>query len=95
MGTSTTNPSNVLVLTTSQNGYTVIPSGTPLARLNYFDGKFLRAEDLRSEQLYLRNLVRLSNKSGGHGVADGFSVTRGSGDQLKVSPGLAVNAMAR
>ena len=37
-----------LVLVGAQNGVTLIPSPTPLTRLNYFDGKFLRAEDLNA-----------------------------------------------
>ena len=44
-----------LVLVTSESGVTVIPQPTPLTRLNYFDGKFLRASDLKAEQaLHLR-----------------------------------------
>ena len=81
-----------LVLTTQQNGITVIPSRTPLTRLNYFDGKFLRAADLIAEQRYVRELVRLSNKSGGHGPAHGFNVIRGKGDELQIAAGLATNA---
>src|SRR5688572_12910185 len=83
---------NVLVLTTQQNGITVIPSSTPLTRLNYFDGKFLRAGDLIAEQRYLRELVRLSNKTGSHGPAYGLNVTNLSGDALQISSGLATNA---
>jgi hypothetical protein len=84
--------STSLVLVSSQNGVTVIPQSTPLTRLNYFDGKFLRADDLRREQLYLRRLVELSNQAGGNGVAYGYDVTLGSGDALAISPGLAVSA---
>lgn len=85
-----------LVLVSKQAGVTVIPSETLLKRLNYFDGKFLRAEDLRAEQQYLRQLVQLSNQAGGHGVAHGYTVTLGSGgDTLNVGPGLAIDPAGR
>ena len=57
---ATINASQAMVLVSRQNGIVVIPS-TPLTRLNYFDGKFLRAQDLKLEQDYLRQLVRHSN----------------------------------
>ena len=63
------------MLVTEQNGVTVIPQPTPLTRLNYFDGKFLRASDLTIEQLYLRRLMDLSNQAGGAGVAFGYSLS--------------------
>jgi hypothetical protein len=84
----TTDP---LVLVGTQNGVTVIPADTPLTRLNYFEGKFLRAEDFRVEQRYLRRLVALSNQAGGPGVAYGLSVSLGSGDTLQIEPGLAID----
>jgi hypothetical protein len=40
----------VVVLAASQTGLTIIPSPTPLTSLNYFDGKFLRADDLMTEK---------------------------------------------
>ena len=57
-----------LVLLGQQGGLTIIPQPTVLTRLNYFDGKFLRASDLQLEQLYLRMLVEVSNLGGGAGV---------------------------
>jgi hypothetical protein len=81
-----------LVLVTQQNGVTVIPQPTPLTRLNYFDGKFLRASDLSAEQLYLRRLVQLSNQAGGPGVAYGYNLSLAAGgDTLNVGPGLAID----
>src|SRR4026208_1342015 len=80
-----------LVLATIQNGITVIPEATVLTRLNYFDGKFLRADDLRVEQQYLRRLVELSNQTDGPGVAHGFDLSLGTGDALNVGPGLAID----
>jgi len=57
-----------LVLVGAPNGQPLISYGTPLTRLNYFDGKFLRSTDLELEQRYLRSIVELSNQAGGSGV---------------------------
>ena len=85
-----------LVLVSQQNGVTVIPQPTPLTRLNYFDGKFLRASDLSAEQLYLRRLVDLSNQAGGSGVAHGYNLSLAAGgDTLNVGPGLAIDPQGR
>jgi hypothetical protein len=84
-----------LVLVGSDNGLVVIPQNTPLRRLNYFDGKFLRASDLQDEQNYLRQLVQLSNQAGGSGVVHGFDLTLGGGDTLNLGPGLAINPDGR
>jgi hypothetical protein len=84
-----------LVLVSRQNGVVVFPEGTPLTRLNYFDGKFLRASDLKAEQDYLRQLVRQSNQAGGAGVAYGYDVTLGNGDTLEIGAGLAIDPQGR
>jgi len=79
------------VVADGASGLTVIPESTPLTRLNYFDGKFLRADDLRVEQLYLRRLTALSNQAGPLGVAYGYDVSlTAGGDSLQVSAGLAL-----
>src|SRR6266436_2530366 len=91
----TSNRSESLVLVNKQNGMVIIPANTPLTRLNYFDGKFLRAQDLKLEQDYLRQLVRESNQAGGPGVAHGYDLTAGAGDTLQVSPGLAIDPQGR
>jgi hypothetical protein len=90
-----TKDSEALVLTSKQNGIVVISTGTELTRLNYFDGKFLRASDLKAEQDYLRHLVQESNQAGGAGVTHGFDVTLGTGDTLNIGPGLAIDAEGR
>ena len=79
----------------SQNGVKIIASGSPLTRLNYFDGKLLRAADLSAEQTYLRTLVELSNQSGGPGVAYGYSVSLTSANQFLLSSGLAIDPKGR
>jgi len=91
---ATINASQAMVLVSRQNGIVVIPS-TPLTRLNYFDGKFLRAQDLKLEQDYLRQLVRHSNQASGPGVAHGFDLTSGTGDTLNVGEGLAIDPQGR
>jgi hypothetical protein len=90
-----TKVSESLALVGRQNGVVIIPAGTPLTRLNYFDGKFLRASDLKAEQEYLRQLVGQSNQAGGTGVAYGYDVTLGDGDILDIGPGLAIDAQGR
>jgi hypothetical protein len=85
-----------LVLVGNQNGVTVIPQPTPLTRLNYFDGKFLRASDLNAEQLYLRRLVDISNQAGGPGVVHGYNLSLAAGgDNLNLGPGLAIDPQGR
>ncbi|EAR22000.1 hypothetical protein [Nitrococcus mobilis] len=90
---STTNQAFVLI--GGQSGFTVIPSPTALTRLNFFDGKFLRAADLQLEQSALRTLVALSNQAGGAGVVYGFDAELGGGDRLEVSAGLAIDPAGR
>lgn len=84
-----------LVLAQPDGGVTLIPTGSALTRLNYFDGKFLRAADLKAEQDYLRSLVQLSNQAGGPGVVRGFNVSRTQEGCLKVGPGLAIDRQGR
>jgi len=90
-----TKTEEVLVLVSNSNGIVIIPEKSPLKRLNYFDGKFLRASDLKEEQDYLRNLVRLSNQAGGFGVVHGFDLTLGGGDTMDLGPGLGINGDGR
>jgi len=91
----TSSPTGPIVLVGQNNGITVIPASTPLARLNYFDGKFLRADDLNKEQRYLRSLVELSNQAGGHGVVHGNDVTEAGAGRLTIGPGLAIDPAGR
>jgi hypothetical protein len=74
-----------------ESGLTVVAPGTPLTRLNYYDGKFLRADDLDVEQTYFRQLTWLSNVAGGSGVVYGFDVEQAGGDAISLSPGLAID----
>ena len=80
-----------LLVVSDTGGITVIDPSTPLRRLNYFDGKFLRASDFDVEQGYLRELVALSNQGLGPGVVYGYDTTLGSGDLVQIGPGLAID----
>lgn len=86
----TANKNDVEVVADTLPGSTVIPAGSPLARLNYYDGKFLRAADMELEQRYLMSLVALSNQGLGSGVVHGYG-TRVSGEFLELDPGLAID----
>src|ERR1051326_8747037 len=88
-------PEAPLILVGKQIGVTVIPAQTPLTGLHYFDGKFLRANDLETEQRYMRQLVGLSNQTDGAGIAHGFDVSLGAGDVLQIGPGLAIDPAGR
>lgn len=73
----------------TQDGVAFIEQASPLTRLHYFDGKFLKADALAQEQAYHRTQVRLSNLAGGWGVVNGLGVGL-AGDQLTVGGGLAI-----
>jgi len=76
-------------------GHTVIAKESPLKRLNYFDGKFLRAPDLQLEQQGLLNQIRMSNQAGGSGVVHGYNVGLKSGDRLAIGAGFAIDPQGR
>lgn len=73
----------------TQDGVAFIEQASPLTRLHYFDGKFLKADALAQEQAYHRTQVRLSNLAGGWGVVHGLGIGL-AGDQLTVGGGLAI-----
>lgn len=98
MATTTTRlrtEADTVVLLQQAAGIALIPKPTALTRLNYFDGKFLRAADLQGEQEYHRRLQQLAARAGGSGVVDGFDLTPLAGDQIELSPGLAIDADGR
>src|SRR5215472_14360358 len=80
-----------LLVVGDTGGVTVVDRSTPLRRLNYFDGKFLRASDFSLEQYYLRELVALSNQGLGWGVVYGYDTVLGAGDNIQIGPGLAID----
>src|SRR5262245_66420123 len=91
MSTGTNGTSETPSSISAEPGVPLIALSTPLRRLNYFDGKFLRAADLTVEQQYLRQLVALSNQAGGAGVAYGFDLLPATGDDLQIGAGLAID----
>ncbi len=84
-----------LVLVDERRGVTVIPKISELRRLNWFDGKLLRADDLRIEQEYVRGLVRRANRADGYGVVQGMTCTLAADGRLRVGPGLAIDPGGR
>src|SRR5205823_4682298 len=85
----------VVVLDTVPGGLAFVPASTPLTRLNYYDGRFLKADDLSLEQRAQRAYVELSNRAGGPGVVHGFDVSGQAGGVLRLSDGLAIDPMGR
>ncbi|MCG2593195.1 hypothetical protein LZ009_10425 [Ramlibacter sp. XY19] len=73
----------------STDGVPFVGTSSPLTRLHYFDGQFLRASALTLEQDYHRQAVRLGNLAGGWGVVHGLGISL-EADQLVVGDGLAV-----
>ncbi len=84
-----------VVLINAASGIAVIGVSTQLKGLNYFDGKFLRAEDLKTEQSFLRYQVRLSNQGAGAGVVYGYDVTTTDLASITVKQGLAFDPLGR
>ena len=71
-----------------------------IARLNPFDGLFLRAVHLQQIQLYAQALAQALGLAGGPGVVHGFGLALASEpgkpvSRLDVQPGLAVDADGR
>jgi hypothetical protein len=71
-----------------------VPTSTPLTALNYYDGRFLRADDLNLERQGQRAYAEFSNQAGGPGLVYGFDVSR-QGTRLSLSAGLAVDPKGR
>jgi hypothetical protein len=92
MATTTT---DTVVVLTQASGIALIPKPTALTRLNYFDGKFLRASDLTAEQEYHRRAQQLTAQAGGPGVVHGFELHTLAGDQVELAAGLAVDPEGR
>lgn len=78
-----------------QSGHTVIAKNSPLTRLHFFDGKFLRAPDLKLEQRAWLSHVQLSNQADGLGIAYGYDCTSASSDRLHIGAGLAIDPQGR
>jgi len=71
-----------------------VPASTPLTGLNYYDGRFLRADDLNLERQGQRAYAEFSNQAGGAGVVYGFDLTR-QGTRLSLRAGLAIDPGGR
>jgi hypothetical protein len=89
MGTNEITGATVEISAT--DGVAFIEQASPLTRLHFFDGQFLRADAFALEQDYHRTRTRLANLAGGWGVVHGLGIGI-SGTQLVVGAGLAVTA---
>lgn len=90
MGKEIKLPEDIIEIS-AKDGVAFIEQASPLTRLHYFDGKFLRADAFAQEQDYHRTRTRLSNLAGGWGAVNGLGIAL-SGNQLTVSAGLAITA---
>jgi hypothetical protein len=79
----------------SSGGQTIVQSSSPLTRLNYFDGMLVRADRLRQEQDYVRQLVQYANQGLGTGIVYGIDTTLDKQGRLNVGAGLAMDAVGR
>jgi hypothetical protein len=93
--TTTSSAADTVVLLAQAQGIALIPRPTALTRLNYFDGKFLRASDMTAEQEYHRRAQQLTAQAGGSGVVNGFELRLLAGDQVELAAGLAIDPEGR
>lgn len=64
-------------------------------RSSFISGQLLSAEDLQTEQDYHRSMRYLQNRMHGDGVVQGLDVEVGVESELRVSPGIAIDALGR
>jgi hypothetical protein len=69
-------------------------SAAPSVGLNYFDGRFLRADDLNLEHRAQRAYVEYSNRSGGPGICYGLELSM-SGPTFALAGGLGIDQRGR
>jgi hypothetical protein len=77
------------VTVTNSAGRTFTPDTGGVVGLNYYDGRFLRADDLTLEQAGQREYADLSNQGTAAGVVYGFDLTGQGSGVLGLSCGLA------
>ncbi len=73
---------------------------TTFARVNYFDGRVLTADDFRAEQNYHREKMWLHNRMlHGYGIVSGLEVAvqenENDGAQIVLAPGYALDGYGR
>jgi hypothetical protein len=87
-GPDISNPMRTSV--TAITGLVVTPTSLQNLGLNYFDGRFLRADDLNLERAAQRAYVDVGRRAGGQGIGDGLNL-EASGTQLRLSGGTAID----
>lgn len=93
--TFTLDSAQTVVVLNQPGGIALIPKPTALTRLNYYDGKFLRAADMQAEQQYGIRLQQFTAQAGGAGVVHGFELATLGGDRLRLAAGLAIDNEGR
>ena len=71
-------------------GLVFASSAAPSVGINFYDGRFLRADDLNLEHEAQRAYVDYSNRAGGSGVAYGFDFLV-DGGEFTLTSGLAID----
>ena len=79
---------------TAITGLVATPMSLQNLGLNYFDGRFLRADDLNLERAAQRAYVDVGRRAGGQGIGDGLNL-EASGTQLRLSGGTAIDSGGR
>ncbi len=79
----------------AHSGHAIVAKNSPLARLNYFDGKFLRASDLSLEQQAMLAQVQLAARAGGAGLVHGLDCSLQGTDTIRVTPGTGLDWTGR
>jgi hypothetical protein len=88
--TATIKPQPSPAQSAAENSVAVTSSTGGFTRLHPADGLFLRAEHLNLIQDYARDLALAGGVAGGTGVVYGYGLAL-DGDELHVSPGLAID----
>jgi hypothetical protein len=85
------------VILTASNGLAHVYKDSPLAKLNFFDGRYLRADDLKREQRYHEMRSELVARAGGAGVIHGLGIPIPDlpGAPLTLEPGLGFNQLGQ
>jgi hypothetical protein len=71
------------------SGLTFVPDSGGVVSLNYYDGRFLRADDLNLERSSQREYAELANRATASGVVWGFDLSAPKAGTLRLSAGLA------
>ncbi|KRF46294.1 hypothetical protein [Terrabacter sp. Soil810] len=91
-GPDTANPS--IASSESVAGFVVTPTSPENLGLNYFDGRFLRADDLNFERLAQRAYIDVGRRSAGSGCGYGLTLSS-TGTTVTVGSGAGIDRSGR